>query len=82
MRVHLLEVLGRAADLEVVDVLQREGVVGAAKAAGERCAEAHGAYRRWRFGGRERSVHPAVGGRLAARRAGFHVVLRIEMRAG
>jgi len=73
------------ADLEIAQVLDGHGGVGAAHGARQDVAHGHGAHGRdlrGAIGARHGPVHPSVGGSLQAGCGGFHEVLRVEVGAG
>ena len=83
-RVHRLQYLtcGGVADREVIQVLDGDGVLRAAQSTGQSGSEADGANRGNLAGlGWQSPVEPSVGGALQTRRARFHVILRVEVRA-
>ena len=81
--VHFFESNGarRISHLKIVDAIDRHGIIRTAKRAGDLRPQADCAHGRFRFSG-ERPVEPAVAGGLHSRSARFHVILRVEMRAG
>ena len=80
--VHLLELFGglRVAHLEAFDGLHGDRGSVAPHRARQHRTERHRTHRR-HFAGRrgERAIHPAILRGLAAGRAGFHVILRVEV---
>ena len=74
---------GRVLDLKFGQIVDRHRVVVTAQGARQRRAHTDGADGgefpgfRW-----QRAIQPSIAGRLAARRAGFHIILRVEVRAG
>ncbi len=82
--VHLFELLGRfgVLHLEAVDSLQRDRRRSPAHRARQYRPQRDRAHRRHlALHLRQRAIHPAILRRLQARRARFHVVLRVEMRS-
>ena len=74
--------LARCAHVEAVERRERDRAGVATQGAGQGGAERDGAEGRGRRGLRDRRARePAVGRGLHARRAGLHVVLRVEVRA-